>query len=777
MIYPKTNFLKAIACLTALFFFSLGISFAAGDFNEWKSVQQIETGVEPHFLIHDSVEGIIHVFCVGADINYDGAFDEETDSKPTWCVIDLNSKTLVSEEKVEFDFGSFSYTNFRPAFNETERKMYIPNGTKVSVYDVDSYTLLEEIEVESTVAAVDVADGLIAVSCNPTYGENGRIYIYKDGEKVGDIEAGINTLDVFWVTSNMVLDNIVSFICNGPYGEDKGYYKEITLNDNYEVSYYDSLYVGQIPNALSEMKIVNGNFNARMPLIISNGSHRFDLFMMQEQYTGFVGTGGWSGPRQAVFSEDGIIVSTYNSDLRVIEGEEDPALTGIVKTAGKAEGVLFANNQLFVACQLDDYYGPMNIVEVFEHSEIETGDYTYYDVDAPKEQVAIVAGGEKFYTVNESKGITEINCNGSEFTSKLVYEFDMEFDCKPAYIEESNLLAIAGEGKLQIFKTDGWVNKIDEIDISHDILSVSAVYLEYMGSNVELISVIGNELATTIYFIDGSLQEHGTEDSENIIEMAMAEDENGFIYFDLYRNENGESAYLEISTDDEILKTIEGLSVESEIFIQDSILAVVDYDANTLSTFNIHADFAAIDVANLPFQLYSADLFSACKITQDGRLGFMSEGNICYYDFAMTSFTEVLPMTGDFLNDFAEFTKDEKQYIAGITDGSTVIYANGLYVAVIDDIESDFDAVSMYPNPVSENANVKVDLRNGEYSDITWQIFTVSGEVAGTGNISGAGNIEFNISASELNLNSGAYFLRLNSNGKSMHMIPFTVVK
>lgn len=783
MTVSKTKSTALIQICAAIILVSASGLFSAGNFEGYRSVGKIETGVEPHFLFFDETDNIIHVFCTGADLNYDGNFDEDTDSKPSWHTVDLNRKTLISEEVTTFPFGSFSYSNYRPAFDEVNRKMYIPHGSKIDVYNVDSKEKISEYDAGSAVAAVDVNDDLIAVSVNPVFGEPGKIFIYKNEEKISEIAAGINTLDVFWITNSIMPENRLAFICNGPYGEDKGYYKEIAFNENFEPSYSDSLYVGKVPNSLSELIIENGTFLLRLPAIVVNGSHRVDWYMMNTHYIEPVGTGGWDGPRQATKTENAALVTTYAGDFRVFVGDENSYLEEIVKTDGRPEGIIEARNKVFVANQLknDPYYSPNNIVEVFEEGDIRDDNYGYYSVPEADGGKMVCTVGEDFYTIDPAVGINRIICNGSDFDVRKIYDLDLNLVCRPAYIEQSHMVCLAERNKFHIFKLGNPVELLQTVETDFNIKRIISLDTEFEGNRIDGFMALNDNHGYPAVFQNGIYmpQEPFDDNDELDTELAMIDGELLSAYLMIDSADNA-SCYLEVEDEEGNTVTLmDGLTRNSDIQIVDTLLLVTELTNGTITSFNLNKEnYPLLSKTKCPFTLgdVTFDYIGEPLAGEPGEFAFINGGRLTFFDLNKKYFTRTLPLSSADIIDIAELNKDGNHLIAALTQGETVIYANGLFVSVLDNLNSDFERVSLYPNPVRSTATVEIEMRK-DVGNIHWQVITSSGRVAGKGIVKSGISNSFDIEADALNLSSGTYYLRMVSGNNSVRMVPFTVVK
>jgi curli biogenesis system outer membrane secretion channel CsgG len=136
----------------------------------------------------------------------------------------------------------------------------------------------------------------------------------------------------------------------------------------------------------------------------------------------------------------------------------------------------------------------------------------------------------------------------------------------------------------------------------------------------------------------------------------------------------------------------------------------------------------------------------------------------------------MLAMSVNPLNDVALIDTDDFNLIGAVTDSETILYGNGMYVAVIDDMQSDIAQIKMYPNPVVNTATVKLSFNSPVLGSVDYQVLASNGQVVGAGSTNMGANMSFTVSVNEMNLVSGAYFLRIDA-GNAVKLVPFLVQK
>ncbi|OYT14875.1 MAG: hypothetical protein B7C24_16015 [Bacteroidetes bacterium 4572_77] len=608
-------------------------SMPAMAFDKWTSINQVETGVEPHFLIHDTETNKLHVFCCGVDINWNFTYDEG-EAYPSWCVIDLNSKTLSSTEITEFDFLSFSMTGFRPAADIKNRKIYIPNGQFISIFSLDDYSKIDEIDAGSTVAAVDynAERDLLVASVNPIADEEGKILFYKGTDQVGEFSAGIYTKDVRY--DNVGDVDVLSFICDGNlYGTEPSFHKYILDPEDLLSFSHEILNTGFTPNHL----VANPDATDEpdyTSFVASNGSHNIMPYYLSIEMAAmpiYTGTNGWDGARQMFLSSnekskkiDEIYVTSYSGDFRIIDHQNGNEVIDIIPTAGKPEGIIkVGEHQIFVANQLDDFYGPMNIIEVFEKREFPhqvKEDYQYYDVPHDNGGISIFQTLNAFYVVNPQEGISMIT-DGVAYTGKTplldpdyqlasetLLEFNIDAVCKPEFLPESNHLFIASADTLYNIKIEyrkaTILHKLS-LSFTPERLSVQYDETDEFGQIYSVASVFNADSIQSFLFLNDGL--YGGTSSEKVeLNTWKYVKNDSFIFRLLGINDNSAMSiqFVENETYEE-LDTLDGFSFNTDIALIDTILYITDYTSRLIVGVNaISGNFEELFRNHIPISFY-----------------------------------------------------------------------------------------------------------------------------------------------------------------------------
>ncbi len=813
--FPK-NFISPIKAILASFI--LMIAFSMNSFaqmEQWQKVTQIETGVEPHFIIHDEANNKLHVFCTGVDLDWNGT-QEEGESVPTWHVIDLGADELASTQVMEFPFFSFSMSNFRPSFDKENGHIYIPYGTKIGVYNAKDYSEVSTIEIGATVAAVSYSKGLLAVSVNPTYNANGFVYIYRDGEKIREFEGGVNMMDVKILehldVSTMPPPAVyyLGYISNGPYGAGQEIYKQYKLGTDLNVIDSLEVYPGVTPNYLGltameggmgeNLKVVGG-----VPGIIANGSHYETMIHPNKkgelvELKIYTGTSGWNGPRQYAVNEEKIknhvsdasdmfFISNYSNDFRVFSTDKGIVeLQQIVPTAGKAEGIVLAGDQIFVANQVDAAYGPMNIIEVFEKGEFKEGEFKYTTFDnTTANQKVIFTVGEDLYKVDTELGIFKIKSDGNKFWEMKVMDLNIKSVCQTE-INKAGYIAIGESGKIHIFKIADEIKKIDMIEFNGNPERIKLGVFSVMGKSLMTLTVTtdDNSLIDGTY-VNDIRNKVSLSKEANIKELAVTVFDKFVTELSLVPSEDNTDFSIKVDkinkmSEETFNAVINGFSENSSIgFANDTLALITDYENNTMSIYNLNDNtFPLLSKINVPFTIgdikndVAWNLFDYKEAAD--KLAYTYKGNIAFFELGFSNyFTSTLPISNENILDCALLETEEATLIGAVTENQTVIYGKGTYVAINDDKTVEVAKVQMYPIPVKNEATVEVNL-NEITGNINYEVFSVNGRMCGNGTAFASANTTFSISADEMNLSNGAYYLRITA-GNTVQMIPFVVEK
>lgn len=330
----------------------------------------VEVGKQPAIIhmMEDNQDKQFHVICLGADINYNGVFEPEMgDEKPSWWVI--SGGDYEPQKAMEFEFGSFVDPLYiRTALDKQAEKLYIPFKGKISVFDANTFELLEDEFLDISASGVHVNEtmGLIASIVPEGPDSKGTMMIHdlETKQLKYSMETEVNPIEV--ALQQIMPDNIIDFavLSEGFYGDTVSYVQQGSL-ENFQATSMETFEAGPTANNL----FAEGPFL----YIADNGGHSITMINRNngslEQFP--TGTTGWNGPRFVAKTEDWFFVTTYSGDIRQYEDPwESSEIDDIIHTPGKAEGIaakMFDGGEYIIAACIisDEFYSPMNIVSIW----------------------------------------------------------------------------------------------------------------------------------------------------------------------------------------------------------------------------------------------------------------------------------------------------------------------------------------------------------------------------------------------------------------------------
>jgi hypothetical protein len=331
-------------------------------------LQNIEVGMQPSKVYYDNVNGLFHVFCLGADNNYNGVKDVE-DESPSWWVVDRDDIEN-PEKKIEFEFGYMGFP-FRPCFDIESRELIFSQGGKIKIYNIDNFSFVREAG-DYYASAISKKGDLLALSLNTEYMNNGEllIYNYKTNEEIGSLRTGLNVQQsIFYKQGNK---DMLAVISEGLGNMDAVLQiAEINGDSIKIVKEYEGL--GNTANymAINSENLINPS---RLVLVLSGSNEIMNIDLNNFAITSTITTetSGFNGPREAQFvSSTEILVTTYNEDVRLIDlilGE----VKKILPVQSKAEGLCYIQDEYLLVCNiLNTDYSANNTVSIFDIDLIE----------------------------------------------------------------------------------------------------------------------------------------------------------------------------------------------------------------------------------------------------------------------------------------------------------------------------------------------------------------------------------------------------------------------
>lgn len=324
---------------------------------EFEFLQNIEVGKQPAEIYFDEQKNLFHIFCLGADLNFNGEKDAG-DENPSWWIFNKNDLTKATKV-LDFDFGYMGFP-FRPYFDIDNRQLIFSQNGKLKEYSIDDYSLISDNLSDYFASSVWKDGDILFLSISTGYTTPGYIIAYNTKTKVviDSIGSGINVQQILGYTINGEKNFVV--ISEGT-GSNDALLQFLTFNNN-KFNLVKSF--ENIGNNANKMTILNN-----ILALTLNGSNTvliIDLNNLNIVNDIDIQTTGLSGPREVAFDGFGnIFVSTYNNDVRQFN-----YTTGeFIKTFevdSKAEGISIIPNELMLICNISKSdYSANNIISIF----------------------------------------------------------------------------------------------------------------------------------------------------------------------------------------------------------------------------------------------------------------------------------------------------------------------------------------------------------------------------------------------------------------------------
>lgn len=293
----------------------------------------------------------LHTICLGIDFNFDGIINEEEGDIPASNSV-LANYTGVSEPAF-MDYFDFNI-NFPLKTNMSNNDIILlPSGNKVYYYDADAGKVFDSLDAEMYVTcAFSVLDYLVLGQRD--YVENKSYIRIKKGDFIDvKTEVGANVIDVI-VYQNQTGFGVVS-LSEGNFGEPDSKINIIKLSTQ-GIGDNTPIIVGIGGNSIVT------NFEQTKAAIVMNGSHEvhiLNLLTGEIDLTFSTETTGFGGPREAIFYNSRLYVTTYSNQILVFDENSGEKISSI-QIDGNSEGLATRSNYLLVANTSYSNYQPNN---------------------------------------------------------------------------------------------------------------------------------------------------------------------------------------------------------------------------------------------------------------------------------------------------------------------------------------------------------------------------------------------------------------------------------
>jgi hypothetical protein len=310
--------------------------------------RRIITDKGASFLWADVAAKRIHVLTAGVDANFDGIFQTDSgDIAPRWFVIDAVSERVV--DSATFD-GFFNAFPLRPAVDERNKHIYLPQGGRIREYDMQTLKQVRDSIITGSPSAVmlDTANNRLLCSFRPGFSKPGYVVCLR-----------ASTGDTLFIAPTAVSPMMSGAIPGGIRNTHEYYtLDEGTGGPDATLSY--SLLEPDIFSAANDSNLIGGAFH-----IISSGDRAFiavngmrRVFIIDTRTHKNVvpaipvGTGapqGMNGPQAlALYNDTLLVVPTFYNKLFTIN-----ATTGEIRDSflvrSRIESVALRDSFAFAA--------------------------------------------------------------------------------------------------------------------------------------------------------------------------------------------------------------------------------------------------------------------------------------------------------------------------------------------------------------------------------------------------------------------------------------------
>ncbi|MBI3258592.1 MAG: T9SS type A sorting domain-containing protein [Ignavibacteriae bacterium] len=323
----------------------------------------ITVGKQPLAII--PVENTVHVFCNGDDMNFNNIYEPDSgDVAASWWILDAQTQTVLKHREFTDQYLPFP---FRAGIGYDT--LYVGAGNHVSTFNINTQEMIQDKAIivpdsVGTIHAVSVQiegdehTAVAVMSCIKDYLTPGYIIAAANGftyilppTKIGPQQV------VNYTNPNDSSDN-AAILCEGSFGVENSF---LQLNNGFTST---DILLGNGGNHI----FYQGKDHDSMYVTV-NGSHKVVIVDLKTQAivkTISTGTTEYNGPRESVIIGKTLFVTTYNSDVREFNIETG-AMTGILESKGKPEGLTVINGKLWVAnAFIEKSYTVGNTIAVFD---------------------------------------------------------------------------------------------------------------------------------------------------------------------------------------------------------------------------------------------------------------------------------------------------------------------------------------------------------------------------------------------------------------------------
>lgn len=287
-----------------------------------------------------------YTVCQGLDNNGNGIIEESDGDTPTTITTHSSGPNLeVKNRPHRFDFQlnvPLKSNMTRLDHNAADGRIYLPSGNNIYAFNTALQEISDTLVADMYVACVYAYLDYMMIGQRDLVNEKSYIRIIKRKKFYAQEEVGHNVVDCITYKNDSGL-GVVS-ISEGTFGESDSKLNIIKLNSK-GVTDNTVLDIG------SGAASIVANQDQTEAAVVMHGSHEVHILNL---LTGKIiktiptETSGFGGPRDAVFHNDILYVTTYSNRVLVLDLVKSEQV-GYLKVDGDTEAIITENNFVLVA--------------------------------------------------------------------------------------------------------------------------------------------------------------------------------------------------------------------------------------------------------------------------------------------------------------------------------------------------------------------------------------------------------------------------------------------
>ena len=306
-------------------------------------------------------DGLAHVLCARADVDYDGEQDAG-ETAASWLVFDPSTLTLVRSQ--QFAWADVRVSRCGKSLQRDVIDIVV--GEDVMRFRTTTQASLGKLysgKIYGLHASQDLQT--LWMSERPSFTDPGNVIEYNtETQSTTVIPVGANPQQIEYHTTANGVDQVL-VICEELFGKSSGTFR--IVNPKSTPRTQKAIEVGDTPNYF----VTDGD----TAYVVVNGSHSvviIDLVNHAKIATINVGTTGFDGPREAAIWFDPtsqskvLLVSTFDEEIRVFNLQTREHIKSI-RLDAKPEGIALRGNDLWVTQTfIKDTYEPASDVVIYD---------------------------------------------------------------------------------------------------------------------------------------------------------------------------------------------------------------------------------------------------------------------------------------------------------------------------------------------------------------------------------------------------------------------------